>query len=238
MNNPHESIAEFDPIASVRPDHSRNMWRPPWTSCWQKPMQPWKPSPAGFPAAMGGHLPRTGCCHRTTRHRLGRCQPPQQRGRHTGAAGGLQRHACPRSPSSGPAWVPTSACTPSTRPLIPSRPEPEQRQAHKNAMRNFVLGGADLQGRRTRALCRHPGPQAALAKNSAKTRWMPPTPSATTPPNRDGWRTRRCAQQATQTAAQAKAKTATNSRSKCRATCRSCSLPTAVPCAPRCTAPM
>jgi oligopeptidase A len=84
---------------------------------------------------------------------------------------------CPVSPSFTPAWVLTSACTPSTRPLIPvDSLNPEQRQAHKNALRNFVLGGADLQGAARQRFAVIQDRQAAQVRNSAKTRWTPPTP--------------------------------------------------------------
>ena len=57
--------------------------------------------------------------------------------------------ACRASPSSGPAWAPTSACTPSTRRSTPT-PSARARRAAPgatNALRNFVLGGAELQRR-------------------------------------------------------------------------------------------
>lgn len=59
---------------------------------------------------------------------------------------------------------------------------PEQRQAHKNAMRNFVLGGAELTEWHANALQRSRTNWPHSARNSAKTRWMPQTLSATTLP--------------------------------------------------------
>ncbi len=59
----------------------------------------------------------------------------------------------------------------------------EQRQAQKNAVRNFVLCGRRTHRGRQRALCPDPGtPGRAAAKSSARTRSTPPTPLPTTQP--------------------------------------------------------
>jgi oligopeptidase A len=71
---------------------------------------------------------------------------------------------CRRSPSSGPAWAPTSACLPNTRPSTRHSLNAEQRQAHRNALRNFVLGGAELQGAAKERFAQIQERQAELAQ--------------------------------------------------------------------------
>jgi oligopeptidase A len=61
----------------------------------------------------------------------------------------------------------------------------EQRQAHRNALRNFVLGGAELTGADRERFAQIQERQAELARNSARTRSMPPTPSSTSPARRN-----------------------------------------------------
>jgi hypothetical protein len=115
-------------------------------SCWPTPTRRWKPSPhPDFPADWTAISSGAGRGHRAPGPRLGRRQPPQRRGRHARAARRLQRAPAQASPSSGPDWAPTSACTPSTR---PSTRGPERRTAPgpRNAMRNFRAVGAELQG--------------------------------------------------------------------------------------------
>ena len=72
---------------------------------------------------------------------------------------------CPGSPSSGPAWVPMSACTRGLQ-------RPSTRHAGRpwcsTTLRDFVLVGRRAAGRRQRAFRRHPGAQAELSKSSAK----------------------------------------------------------------------
>ena len=65
--------------------------------------------------------------------------------------------------------------------MDPAALNPEQRQAHKNAMRNFVLGGAELSVRRARALPKSKSARLHWAKSSAKTPWTRPTHLPTTP---------------------------------------------------------
>ena len=142
----------------VRPGPARSTSRPPWTACWPRPTTALETvTQPEFPSRLERHRQGAGHRHRRAQPRLGRgratstawptrpnCAPPTTR-------------PCRRSPTSGPAWARTSGCTPSTRPSTPATLNAEQRQAHKNAIRNFVLGGAELHGRRQGALRRHPG---------------------------------------------------------------------------------
>ena len=108
-----------------------------------------------FPSALERYRQRAGCRNRKTGARLGRREPLEQRGRHARVARRLQRSPA-QSHRVFTRLGRMSACMPNTRRLTRLRSTPEQRQAHKNAMRNFVLGGAELAGR-SRAFCRHSG---------------------------------------------------------------------------------
>jgi len=69
--------------------------------------------------------------------------------------------------------------------IDPARLNAEQRQAHSNALRNFVLGGADCRVRPRSVTPPSRNGRPRSRKNSAKTRWTPPTPGRWmwTPPN-------------------------------------------------------
>jgi oligopeptidase A len=109
----------------------------------------------------------------------------------------------------------------------------EQRQAHKNAIRNFVLGGADLAGAERERFAAIQDQQAALGQKFSEN-----TLDATDTFSYYATATRwlgypRTYSKQHKLLHKPKAKRATNSRSRCPATCPSCSSPTAVSCAPR-----
>jgi oligopeptidase A len=117
---------------------------------------------------------------------------PVERLRAPGAIGHLQPVAdtpelraayaenLPRVTDFTPAWAPTSACTPSTgrgREPAAARLSPARRQALAHALRDFVLGGAELQGGQANASPPSRTAGASLVAAVPTTCWMPPTPS-------------------------------------------------------------
>jgi oligopeptidase A len=122
-------------------------------------------------------LPSAGRRHRAPGPRLGRRQPPEQRGRHARVARRLQR----RLPRVTEFWTRLGAderLYAKYKAIDPAQLNPSSaRPTAKRHAQLRAVGGAELQGRQG-ALRRHPGAQAELARNSAKTRSTPPTPSA------------------------------------------------------------
>jgi oligopeptidase A len=59
----------------------------------------------------------------------------------------------------------------------------EQRRAHANAVRNFVLSGAELTGDAKTRFAAIQERQAELSQKYSENAWMRPTPSPTTPPS-------------------------------------------------------
>jgi hypothetical protein len=122
--------------------------------------------------------------------RLGR-SATSRGGRHARAARGLQRQPAGASPSFRPGWAPTSGCTPSTRPW-PHSPTAARRGAAQarwpTPARLRALGGRTARRGDKRALRRHPGPCAELARPSASMCSTPPTPSRSACPGAAGRR--------------------------------------------------
>ena len=115
--------------------------------------------------------------------RLGRGGPPEQVCRHARAARRLQREPAPGHRASTPGWAPTSGCTPSTRRSTADAEalSAPRRRALANAMRDFVLGGAELQGAAKRALrCRSRNARPSCRSTSTSTCSTPPTPLPST----------------------------------------------------------
>jgi oligopeptidase A len=132
--------------------------------------------------------------------------------------------------------VPTNASLPSTRPSTRNSLNAEQRQAHRNALRNFVLGGAELTGADRERFAQIQERQAELAQKFSENA-LDATDAFSylaTEAELDGVPSD--VKQTARPQLPLKARTATSSRSRCRATCPSCSSHAAAPCARCCTA--
>jgi oligopeptidase A len=117
--------------------------------------------------------------------RLGRRRPPERRGRHARAARAYNE-SLPQSPSSTPGSAPTSA----VRQVQGDRASPAAAQltaapqALRNAMRDFVLSGAELQGAAKSASRRSRSAGRAGAEFSEHVLDATDGYRATTPPRR------------------------------------------------------
>ena len=117
---------------------------------WRRPKRHWRARPAmRVPADYGGAVGGARRRDRAAVARLGNRRPPERRRRHAGAARGLYREAGEDGRVPPPGSAPIRFCSRSTGRCSRTAPQAlttSRKKALSNALRDFVLSGAELEG--------------------------------------------------------------------------------------------